>query len=231
MGFWRGVKETFRPREHFRLLVVGPRLSGKTTLVNYWRSLPAPEAEARTLSSRPQPEYVDFEIIHGNRSVRITIDRMFDVSGALSARDEWRRYAEGCHLVYLVDARALCGCLGWTDHYRGGDEPMGWARIRDDIDAIDAWGRTSPQAERRRCVLVVTHTDEDCRRRHTHDRPHVYRDKVARELVPLQHILRADNAPVVVAQGSLRDPAHAAQVSQEVISILRQWGTPTERTM
>lgn len=49
-------------------------------------------------------------------------------------------------VVYLIDARALCGCLAWA-------EDRNLEKVRQEIAALPS----------SRVVIVVTHADEDCR--------------------------------------------------------------------
>jgi hypothetical protein len=98
-------------------------------------------------------------------------------------------------VVYLVDARALCGCLAWV---RG----RTLEQARQDIAVLPS----------RRVVVAVTHADEDCRIPLLSNEidltlapgDGLYRALVAQELVR-RNVLGGRRCPVVA--GTLRDDA------------------------
>jgi ADP-ribosylation factor family len=191
------------------ITVLGASGTGKTTLIRHWRGEPWLADPAPTGPAEPPATTT----IRAN-GVELTAADLVDVGGATRDRDSWAtRVGRGAHVLYLVDARALCGCLGWA-------EDRNLNRLVDDAARIGRWRRGNRAG---RCVVVVTHTDADCRRPLLH-REHGlilseerYRDYLARQLAPLRSLLDADRSVPVVA-GRLTDPVTAAALTADIMT-------------
>lgn len=159
-------------------MIAGAAGTGKSTLAVYWSAVAGSELDASCLAR--------------------------DVAGDALVESAGRsRY-----LVYLVDARVLCGCLGWLPQ-RNLD------RVRHDLAAL---ARPS-SAIHGRCAVAVTHADADCRppllRLEYPQRADIdlsetsYVDLVTQEL-RLRAGLGA--APIPVVAGSLSDAESAERL-------------------
>ncbi len=116
------------------------------------------------------------------------------------------------NVVFVVDARALCGCLGWTPGRSLADVRQQAARL----------GSRLREGHRGGLAVVVTHTDVDCRVGvmklvlFTGQVPlRDYADLTSAELAPLLNQL-ARGRQVPVLAGSLADPAGADHLARSV---------------
>jgi hypothetical protein len=214
------LREIFAPRDHYSVAVLGPRFSGKTTLINYWRGLPPPDLHTgRTFGQEKPTEWVDLSIKVDNR--RVTFDNVLDITGAVTALDLWADYIRSRHVVYMLDARALCGCLAWTDWYRepnGRTDPRGLERVTADIGQLLMHERHGVPTSSR--AIVVSHTDQDCRRTGADSAlsDQDYATVLSHEIRPFQSQLSsAAYVPVIVASGNLEHEAVARQVTTELV--------------
>ena len=90
-------------------------------------------------------------VVLADKRVRLLI---LDGSGTNTSRKDWSAAVRWAHFaVYLVDARSLCGCLAWV-------EDRSTVRLKDDLKLLKE--RTGDRLAAK-CLLVVTHPDEDCR--------------------------------------------------------------------
>jgi hypothetical protein len=134
----------------------------------------------------------------------------------------WETLAGRPIVIYLIDARALCGCLRWTDWE--GSEHRGPERLVEDAVFLSRWLH---QGEARLCVLVVTHTDEDCRRRLAAIEggsmsDAVYKGHIIRQITPLRLKLGGEDRVRVVI-GSLADRASTEAVVAAVVGHIERW--------
>lgn len=219
------LREYLAPRDHYRVAVLGPRFSGKTTLINSWLEHPPPDLRiGRTFGQENPIEYVDLSVRVDGR--RVTFDQVTDITGLESGLDLWANYIRNRHVVYMVDARALCGCLIWTDWYKesgGYTDARGPVRLSHDIGQILMQERHGVLTLSR--AMVVTHTDQDCRR--TGLRPDIpdreYATRIEYELRQYRSQLSTTaRVPLIVAPGSLKHEAVARHVTTE---LLRHFGS------
>jgi hypothetical protein len=212
-------------RDHYRVAVLGARYSGKTTLIHYWRGLPAPAVNTRTTGREPSVNHVKLEIrVDGDK---VTFDDVSDITGNESALGLWADYVRDRHVVYLLDARVLCGCLDWTDWRKdlgGHVDRRGPDRLHADMGQIHRMGRDDIRVPTRSRALVITHTDEDCRRNGTGVSDQDYLTAVEHDV--LAHRARlggVDQVALIVAPGAIGEPAVAARVTESLVRHFNAW--------
>lgn len=194
-------------RQSVYLVVLGASMSGKTTLINSWRG------EWVTDYNRTQSTVDHGRIKVTANGQRITFVKIKDFSGAEDQYDQWGAAAqEGTYLVYLVHADVL---VNEEDRARQGRLPhpsRRWRRLLDDVGQINPWLR---DGKAQRCVIVVTHTDQDPRReRLGADRYHEHvREQLAEVVLRL-----GGEAKVRVITGSLATLDAAAETTDRIMA-------------
>ena len=208
-------------RKNYTLAVLGARRSGKTTLINHWAGRAMPADYQRTLAPK----------VVGNVKDRIDDTRyripgLRDVSGAEQAKGEWDKMIGNCsYVVFLIDARALCGCLAWTDLPAFGAGRRGITRLQSDIELLGTL--FEEHKEHHRCVLVVTHRDQDCRALTLAASSHAlqettYESRVTDELRPMVNLLGGIQRVATVV-GNLAEDGSRSRMSDEVMGIIADW--------
>lgn len=241
VGIKRWFRDTVRtgnlgPRIHFSVTLLGVPLSGKTTLLNYWRGQPRPSLADRTHIKEVLEKYADFAVELPSGRRRITLDGLVDLSGAENALLDWESMIPNRHVIYLVDARSLCGCLEWTELIPALRASHSRSAKRVVRDAEHLRGIEQRNGPPRLFALLVTHVDEDCRRRrllrHASPRPaeRAYREQVEADVAKLREILGgAARVPLIIAPGDLRQPEVAHQVTLSLVNVLLTHGTPNSK--
>jgi hypothetical protein len=197
--------------------VLGARYSGKTTLLRYWRGEPWQPRLARTYTpEKPSATKVSID------AQKVKFNNLGDVSGAPTARTTWASLVSDCnYIVYLVDARALCGCLLWSAH-RNQD------RLMDDAGQIKRWqAGLGEGADARRCVIAVTHSDQDCRAVHSARAGRVidggtYERRVGEQMAPLIMQLGGWNRVRFIV-GHLKDENGAHTLTKAILGHIDNW--------
>ncbi len=189
-----------------RVVILGGKQVGKTTLVNAWRG---------TWTDEP-PEPTQARYVYGPIDVevagrRLLLSKLVDISGQKEAWSTWReQVAEGEIVLYLINAKAL---LAEERRRSGQGVTAAWTRIEDDAGQI----RLSKSDALKLCLLVVTHRDLDPRFPRLGEDG--YQGHIAGQLAPIVFKLGGDQK-VRVVTGSLETLDAAMATTAKIVELL-----------
>ena len=189
-------------RRIHRIAVLGRPLSGKTTLIDYWRGQWSERNYTPTLSPTL---FKKIKAVSGNQQFRLR--RLTDVSGDPDHWPDWESAAlESRNVLYLVKGDDLAKVE------TAGRYVPEWTHLIDDAGQIRPWldnGRAQG------CVVVVTRRDLDPRFGRLG--PDTYETYVRQQLDRV--VLKLGGyARVQVITGSLADQAAAAATTLRIMS-------------
>lgn len=196
----------FRPRKSYSVTVIGARNAGKTRLINSWRGV---WEEVVTSTQTP---YSYSKVKLTSDGVRIKFEVIVDRGGFAGARGEWKGdVKENRYVLYLADARILSGELN--------SDESNMDRLEDDAGLIGKWLKES-EDRRKRCVLVVTHKDEDQLLGKIGE--YAYSAHIRERLEPLVDKLGGQKMVAAVI-GSLKDKNSAALLTTDIMRYIQSF--------
>lgn len=196
----------FRPRKGYNLTVLGARSAGKSTLINSWRGV----FEEVVTSTQVPHSYSKVKLT--SNGVRLKFDVIKDMGGFVGARGEWKGdVKEKRYVLYLADARILSGELN--------SKELNMHRLEDDAGLVGKWLKES-EDQRKRCVLVVTHKDEDQLLGQMGE--YAYSAHIRERLEPLVDKLGGQKVVATVI-GSLKDEDSAARLTSDIMRYIQSF--------
>lgn len=186
-------------------LIMGPRLSGKTTLAEFLAHGVVPKEYIATGGTRSVEPTSDI----GLGALKLKIEKLWDPGGEAEAIRAWHDKAKVADvLVYLLS-------------FAEAEDDEYVSRVRRDTRQLRDWRRQDELKEGCRAVLVVTHMDQ-------HE---LFREEVGPErAADAEHVARTAPAIRAAAEemgprcaliaGSLADEAGCADIASRLLTAL-----------
>jgi hypothetical protein len=203
----RKIVKSRMGRKTIHVAVLGERGTGKTTLL---RTLAGRATDGRYEPTQSPEEIPATEITVDEQ--RYLVRETFDVSGSTDAYQAWWWSAASKRsLVYLVDARRLAD----VTREPFAKEPE---RLKRDAEQIAFMLQKKGEPKDWRCVIAVTHRDEDPRfGSASSGRPYV--DLIGEDLRDVIFTL-GGHSKVRITSGSLRPESAGKELIMDIIRLL-----------
>jgi hypothetical protein len=186
-------------------LVMGPRLSGKTTLSEFLAHGVVPKEYVATGGTRRVEPTSDVEL----GELKLKIDVVWDPGGEAEAIRAWHDKAEAADvLLYLVS-------------YAEAADAEYVVRVRRDTGQLRDWRRRDELKEDARTVLVVTHMDEhEMFRQGVGPERAADAEQIARTAPAIRAAIEQLGPLCPVIAGSMADAAGCADIAARLLTAL-----------